>query len=389
MHLHTIIFFILFFAVTILFHIIVWKTLVKKIFTNINAKHGLQIFLGISILTIGISKIISTFYMYPFANLINLIAMTWFGVIFFTAMSFVFMDIAKFFIKYFLPKKGHSPERRLFLQRSLYSSALVGVTAASSVGVAQGLKKPLLVEVEVPVKNLPEEFENFKIVQITDLHVGPFIKKNYVNYVVDMANDLKPDLMALTGDFVDGQISHLKDDIEPIKKLTSKWGSFFVTGNHEYYSGVNQWIDHFRGIGVNVLRNESKQIIINNKTLNIVGVDDWRAKSYFDDHGPDYPKAFKNCNAENLTVLLSHQPKAFDTAIKYGTDLQLSGHTHGGQIWPFNWAVALTYDYVKGLYKKENSHIYVSSGTGLWGPIMRLGTQAEITLLKLVKEKSV
>ena len=238
--------------------------------------------------------------------------------------------------------------------------------------------------IEVPVTNLPTALEGFHSVQVSDLHVGPTIGHHRVAEVVSIVNELKPDLVALTGDFVDGSVPQLGAAMSLLGGLESRHGSFFVTGNHEYYSGANAWIEALEGWGIRVLRNTMDIITHDGAELELLGVDDWRAARRVEGHGYDLDKAAAKRKTERTAVLLSHQPKAIDHAAKHEIDLVLSGHTHGGQIWPFNYVVALVQPYVKGLHRHtERTWIYVHSGTGYWGPPLRLGVPSEIASIRL------
>ncbi|MCO4762426.1 MAG: metallophosphoesterase [Myxococcales bacterium] len=282
-----------------------------------------------------------------------------------------------------VPDTAIDPERRVFFQRALSSSAAAGALLAGSAALHSATRDPKVQRVEVTLDRLPKELDGFKIVQISDLHVSATIKRPYVERVVAMANELAPDLVALTGDLMDGSVPLLRDDMAPIGDLKSTHGSYFCTGNHEYYSGVEPWLVELRRLGVRVLRNERVGVV----GLDVAGIDDAQAARFGGDHGPDLKKALAGRNPERPVVLLAHQPKAIDEATEMGVDLVLSGHTHGGQIWPFGFLVRLAQPYVAGLHTHRlggrATQIYVSRGTGYWGPPMRLGAPHELTLITL------
>jgi predicted MPP superfamily phosphohydrolase len=225
--------------------------------------------------------------------------------------------------------------------------------------------------------------DGFKIVQLTDIHVGPTIGRGFVEELVSKVAALAPDVIAITGDLVDGSVEALREHVAPLADLRAKQGVFFVTGNHEYYSGVDAWIAELRRIGVRVLRNERVELRGKDgaDAIDLAGIDD--ASAHGNGHGPDLEKAVRGRDPNRPLVLLAHQPKQIADAERHGVALQLSGHTHGGQIWPFSLAVLLQQPFVQGLHRRGDVQIYVSPGTGYWGPPMRVGTQCEITEITL------
>jgi hypothetical protein len=283
-----------------------------------------------------------------------------------------------------LARRRPDPQRRLFFQRVLAGVTLFGSGGLGGVALAQGLRPPRLREVEVRLDRLPRELDGFRIVQITDLHVGPTIGRPMVEDLVVRCNALGADLVAITGDLVDGSVARLGDAVGLLGRLKSRYGTFFVTGNHEYYSGVDAWLQFLRGIGIRVLRNERVSIGASGASFDLAGVDDANAHRYHPDHGPDVAAAVAGRDEARELVLLAHQPKTIFSAARHGVGLQLSGHTHGGQLWPGTLLVRLVHPYVADLHQhNERTQIYVSRGTGYWGPPMRLGSPSELTLLTL------
>src|SRR5690606_38881361 len=233
------------------------------------------------------------------------------------------------------------------------------------------------------LRGLPSELAGLTIAQLTDIHVGPTIGRAFIEDLVRRTNALEPDVIAITGDLVDGSVAELGEAVRPLGELRARHGVFFVTGNHEYYSGADEWIAFLESIGIRVLRNERVTIEHEGAAIDIAGVDDWEAKQFGNGHGRDLRKALEGRAPERKVVLLAHQPKQIDEAAELGVDLQLSGHTHGGQIVPFNFLVRLQQPYVAGLHDHGPTKLYVSPGTGYWGPPMRLGVAAEITRIEL------
>jgi len=247
--------------------------------------------------------------------------------------------------------------------------------------------------VDVPIANLPEALQGFTVAQISDIHVGPTIKTLYLQRIVDRVNGLNANMVAITGDLVDGSVKELGHHVAPLAQLTSTHGTFFVTGNHEYYSGAHSWIDALRALGIQVLMNE--HVLIQHSIdaqdpepalMVVAGVADFSAHHFDESHRSDPHKAMANAPDHAVfKLLLAHQPRSAAAAADAGFDLQLSGHTHGGQFWPWNHFVKLQQPFTAGLHKLQTLWVYTSRGTGYWGPPKRFGAPSEITHLRLVR----
>ena len=277
------------------------------------------------------------------------------------------------------------PDRRLFLARAMAATVggLAGLVGLGGVvNVVRGFD---VRRVRVPLTRLPPAASGYAIVQLTDVHVGPTIGRDFVEMVVRETNALAPDMIVITGDLVDGTVEQLRELVEPLRELRAPDGVFFVTGNHEYYSGVDAWLAHLATLGVRVLRNERVTI---RGAFDLAGVDDARARGMAPGHGPDLGRALHGRDPSRAVVLLAHQPKAVKEAVAHDVDLQLSGHVHGGQMVPFNWLARLDQPLVAGLHLVEKTWVYVSTGTGYWGPPMRVGPGAELTRIELVSATS-
>ncbi|MSQ82409.1 MAG: metallophosphoesterase [Myxococcales bacterium] len=276
------------------------------------------------------------------------------------------------------------PERRLFLARLLGGAAAGGALLAGASALHEALRFPQLRRVEIKLRKLPKGLDGLTIVQVSDLHVGVTIQRQWVEKLVIEINKLRPDIVALTGDLVDGPVAALREHVAPFANVQARLGTFLVTGNHEYYSGADQWIAVWQQLGVRVLRNECVTVQDGDHAFDLAGVDDWTAARFgLAGHGHDVAKALRGRDTSRELVLLAHQPKSIYEAADHGVGLQLSGHTHGGQIWPFGWLVRLVQPYVAGLYLHGATWIYVSRGTGFWGPPMRLSAPSELTQLVL------
>ena len=254
-----------------------------------------------------------------------------------------------------------------------------------SYGVSQARKKPNIRTVNVAIADLPEALTGLRIIQISDLHAGGTIRRAFIQKVVAHVQALQADLIAFTGDVADGTVGHLRPHVAALAELTARHGKFFVTGNHEYYSGVEPWVQEMRRLGFTVLLNENRELEIRGHKILVAGVTDYGAGHILAHHDSDPARALAHSGSCDLKILLAHQPRSIFAAAKNGCHLQLSGHTHGGQFLPWNWLVPLQQPYVAGLFQHEKTWLYVSRGTGYWGPPLRLGAPAEITLLTLAK----
>jgi uncharacterized protein len=246
-----------------------------------------------------------------------------------------------------------------------------------------GLRPPRIVRVQVKVPKLPPGLAGLTIVQLSDVHIGPTLDARFLADVVRRANALNPDLVAITGDLVDGSVEKLSAQVEPLRELRARLGVYFVPGNHDHYSGLGPWLAHLPSLGLTVLRNSHVVVGEGEARFVIAGVDDPTGRRLGTGGGPDVAAALIGAPAGLPVVLLAHQPGEFDDAARAGVALQLSGHTHGGQLFPFTFVVGLFQRYLAGLYVKGTSTLYVSRGTGFWGPPLRLLAPSEITRLVL------
>jgi len=257
--------------------------------------------------------------------------------------------------------------------------------AAALYGLFAARRTARVRRVDVPIAGLPPALQGFTIAQISDVHVGPTVKAAYVQAVVDTVNRLKPDAVAVTGDLVDGRVGDLRGDVQPLAGLRSRHGTFFVSGNHEYYSGIAEWTAALRTLGLRVLVNEHVVLQHDGARMVMAGVADYGAHHFVPGHRSDPQAALFGAPKDAaLRVLLAHQPRSAAAAADAGFDVQLSGHTHGGQFWPWNLFVPLQQPFTAGLHRLRQLWIYTSRGTGYWGPPLRLGAPSEITQLRFV-----
>jgi uncharacterized protein len=312
-------------------------------------------------------------------------AYVWLGLAFFFVMLLAATDLAQLGARAFrLATDGPAlpPDRRLFLKRSVAAIVAFASLGLGAFGLVEGLAQVKVKKIRVGLRRLRRERIGYRVVQLSDVHVGPTIGRAFIEQIVAKTNALAPDLIVITGDLVDGSVAVLKDAVAPIAGLKAKDGVFFVTGNHEYYSGVDEWLAYLGTLGIRVLRNERVVIGEGTEAFDLAGVDDWSAHA--PGHGPDLTRALKGRDRGRVCILLAHQPKQIFEAAHADVDLQLSGHTHGGQLFPFGFLVRLQQPYVAGYHVHEGTAIYVSRGTGYWGPPMRVGAPAEITQIELV-----
>jgi len=255
----------------------------------------------------------------------------------------------------------------------------------TALGLWNARRTAAVVDVDVPIAGLPGALHGFTIAQISDIHVGPTIKAPYLRRIVDAVNRLRADMVAVTGDLVDGSVPELSAHVAPLAELRSRHGTFFVTGNHEYYSGAAPWVTELRRIGLRVLMNEHVVVRHDGAEMVVAGVTDFSAHHFDPAQRSDPQAALAGAPQDAGTrVLLAHQPRSADAAERAGFDLQLSGHTHGGQFWPWNLFVPLQQPFTAGLNRLRRLWVYTSRGTGYWGPPKRFGAPSEITRLRLV-----
>jgi predicted MPP superfamily phosphohydrolase len=316
----------------------------------------------------------------------------WLGVMFLFLIALGALDLIR--VIAFLARRAAgatalADDRRLFLARIAAAAATSVVAATSAIALRSGRRAPAIQPLTILLPRLPPELHGFSIVQLTDMHVGPTLGRDFVRDIVDRTNALSPDLIAITGDLVDGSVADLGPVIAPLKELRAKHGVFFVTGNHEYFSGAAEWVNELTRIGIRVLQNERVSIGNGAASFDLAGVDDPSAVHYggLPPRGA-VERALVGRDLGRELVLLAHQPRSALDAGPFGVGLQLSGHTHGGQMWPFGVLVKLQQPFTAGLYRHQGSQIYVSRGTGYWGPPMRLAAPSEITHVRLESARS-
>jgi len=350
--------------------------------------------LALAALAVPLSMVLARRMPFRSARALLAVVFTWMGGAFLLFIAFLATDLARLFwasAQWAMALIGGAtapadPSRRAFVARALAGGAVLAAGSASAAAVRIAVGEPSVTEVPVRLSRLPPALSGFTLAQISDLHVGPTIGERHVRRIVEMTNDLRPDAIVITGDLVDGSVPELRAATEHLARLRAPRGVFFVTGNHDYYAGVRPWLAELARYGIRVLRNE--RIALGDRgpggaAFELAGVDDWSVARGSAGRWPALEQALEGRDPDRSLVLLAHQPRGVAEAVRAGVELQLSGHTHGGQIIPWNLVVSAFYPYYKGLYShregNRRGNVYVSCGTGYWGPPMRLGAPAEVT----------
>ncbi len=362
---------LIFSTVFVLLNLYIHKRFILKLDLNDKTKHYLTLFLVLNF--VGLIGYILARYYLNIPNWLYFLLSLPIGILFLLFCTALIYDASRVL----LSKMPISESRRNFFKKSLDISSLLVATALSARAMYEA-RFVKLEKVTIKIKNLKKPY---KIVQISDLHIGGLIDANFIRDIVQRINILAPDLVVITGDLVDIDVSNAKDTLNELKGLKSRYGTYYILGNHEYFHGVDKIINSVKSFGIRVLENENVYIGEEGVGFNLAGVYDifgYRTNS----HMPDLQKALVN-RKNSPTILLAHQPKYIEE-VKEGVDLILSGHTHGGQLYPFRFLVMLQQPYIDGLHKhNENLQIYVNKGTGFWGPPMRLGANSEITEISI------
>lgn len=368
-----IVFFIAFTTVFILLNIYISKRLIDKLDIKHKSKNYLRIFLVINFFGI-IAYMLGRYYV-DFPNWFYFLVSLPIGILFLLFCTAIIYDV----FRVILQRTPISHQRRNFFKKSLDISSLL-IAASLSARAMYEARFVKLEKVKINIKGLKKPY---KILQLSDVHIGGLIDEKFISKIVNRVNALNPDLVVITGDLVDIEISRAEDALNAFRKLESKFGTFFIVGNHEYFHNIDDIISKLKSLGIVVLENENVYIGDKDEGFNLAGVYDifgYRVES----HEPDIYKALETKDINSPTVLLAHQPR-FINEVGVGVDLMLSGHTHGGQLYPFKFLVKLQQPYISGLHQhNENLQIYVNKGTGFWGPPMRLGATSEITEINLV-----
>ncbi|MEV5883996.1 metallophosphoesterase [Streptomyces sp. NPDC052020] len=274
------------------------------------------------------------------------------------------------------------PTRRLFVSRVVGGTAAAAAVGTVGYGTYGVLRGPRVKRVTVPLAKLPRAAHGFRIAVVSDIHLGPVLGRGFAQKVVDTVNSTQADLIAVVGDLVDGSVKDLGPAAAPLARLSARHGAFFVTGNHEYFSGAEQWVEEVRRLGLRPLENARTEL----PHFDLAGVNDVAGED--EGQGPDYARALGDRDRSRACVLLAHQPVQIHDAVRHGVDLQLSGHTHGGQLWPGSLLAGAANPTVAGLERYGDTQLYVSRGAGAWGPPTRVGAPSDITVIELASRQA-
>ncbi|MFE1249206.1 metallophosphoesterase [Streptomyces sp. NPDC058741] len=280
------------------------------------------------------------------------------------------------------PEPSDGPSRRLFVSRVVAGAAAAAAVGTVGYGTHGVLRGPRVKRVTVPLAKLPRAAHGYRIAVVSDVHLGPVLGRGFAQRVVDTINSTQPDLIAVVGDLVDGSVKDLGPAAAPLAQLKARHGSYFVTGNHEYFSGAEQWVDEVRRLGLDPLENARREL----PHFDLAGVNDVAGEN--EGQGPDFARALGDRDTARACVLLAHQPVQIHDAVDHGVDLQLSGHTHGGQLWPGNLIASGANPTLAGLERYGDTQLYVSRGAGAWGPPTRVGAPSDITVIELASRQA-
>ena len=319
----------------------------------------------------------------PFTYLLTLVSSVWMGLVLYLVLLALGMDLVWALLRGFSLLGGKRLRLRLTTKRVLAAGVSLGVLLLGSAAWMEAHNLGVT-RLEIPLKGLPPEMDGFTIVQLSDLHYGMLMENGKLSRVVERVNELKPDLIVITGDLVDEGVAHMEKMADPLRRLKSRQGILAITGNHEYYAGVNRAVAIMKSAGIEVLRNETKVLP---PGLQILGVDDPSGSRGMGEPAADLEKQLSRLDREKSSILLYHQPIHFEKAASFGVGLQLSGHTHGGQLYPIIYISRMIYPRIPGLHQIGESKMYVSRGAGTWGPPMRLGSPPEIVQITLRRSK--
>lgn len=358
------------FTLDFLGHFLLWRGWVKRpAWASSKLRGALTGFLVTMAILLPLGLILSRSLPRAFAQPLAYVSLGWLGLFFYAVVWMGLVDLTLVGARIFAKLRGQppvDPERRKLLHQGAAVVAGAGTVGVGLVGLRGGLGEVEVKEVGVRLERLPAALSGLSLVQLSDVHIGPTLGKRFLEGIVEHANRARPDAVVITGDLVDGSVAELREHVAPLAKLKSRWGTYFITGNHEYYSGAEEWVAHLRELGIRVLVNERTQLGDAQK-IDLIGVNDW---SVYAPHEPALTQSLaRGLDPDRERILLAHQPRSIPVAEALDVGLQISGHTHGGQIYPFTELVRLTTPYVAGLYEHDvRSQIYVSRGTGYWGP---------------------
>lgn len=379
-------FIVVFIAILALVHLYLWKRLVKDTTTP-----GRTRWLLTAVLLVMFVLLLAILLVPRMIGVIESRWLAWPGYLWFAVAGYLFLFLlilepVRLALRRWVKREPSQPaegmDRRVFLARAGAAAAGVASVGLVGFGTARALAAPDVLQVPVRLRRLDPAFDGFRIAMISDVHLGPLLGRSHTERLVRMINDTEPDLVVIVGDLIDGPLDKLRSAAEPLRDLRSEAGTFFATGNHEYYvKAPFDWFDELQRLGVQPLFNANTRIRRGAAAFNLAGVTDIAGEIVSDT--PDFDRALAGTDPSQPTVLLAHQPALVTQAAEHGVDLQLSGHTHGGQVWPFHVAVRAVQPSLAGLSTVGDTQLYVSRGAGFWGPPTRVGAPPDISVLTL------
>jgi predicted MPP superfamily phosphohydrolase len=343
---------------------------------------GLLFFL--LVVSFPIARILARYDLNSFSYVLTLVSYIWMGLsLYFFLLAFG-SDLILGLLKIFPFGSKPSIQSSLRFRRIQVACIAAGVLMIGgyALGEARNFR---VIRLEIPLSGLPPAMDGFSLVQVSDIHYGMLTENGKLSRIVDCINELQPDVVVITGDLVDEGVSHMEEMAIPLARLKSRHGLFAVTGNHEYYAGVDRAVAIMKKAGIRVLRNES---VLLPGGLQLLGMDDPTGSRRTGNPSPNFEPLLSQLDAGKPSVLLYHQPIQFEKVTSLGIGLQLSGHTHGGQLFPIIFISRLIYPFTPGIHQRENSFLYVSRGVGTWGPPMRLGSAPEVTVIRFRSPKN-
>jgi uncharacterized protein len=364
-------------TIFVLIHVYIWWRLVRGTMSSRRRRWAGGVAVAVLALLVPVS-----FFGERAAHWLAWPGYLWLALMFYLLLILAVVELPRLFAGILLTKADRGTgvpdeQRRLLLARG--AAIFAGLTAAglTGYGVATATGPPQVKRVRIPLGRLDRRMDGYRIALVSDIHIGPMRGRAHTERIVAMANRLDADLIAIVGDLVDGNVAEFGAAAAPLRDLRARRGSYFVTGNHEYYSGYQQWVDEVARLGVRPLRNERVEL----GGIDLAGVNDLTGEEYED--APDLGRALNGRDTARPVILLAHQPIQVHEAARHGVDLQLSGHTHGGQMFPFHLLVRLQQPVVSGLATVDGTRLYVTNGAGFWGPPVRVGAPPAIALVEL------
>ena len=366
-------------------HVYLYRRLVRDLTARKAPRRaGIALFAGGFVGSVG-ARTVGAMLSSEAARATGIVLLLWMGLVLYLLMFTLMLDVGQRVLSRVRKEPAPpSPERRAFLAKGLAAGATVASATVSTYGSWRAFHPPDVRDIPVRLPRLPKALEGFTLVQLTDVHIGGVLQRRFVDELVARTNALKPDLIAVTGDLVDGTVPALGRYVEGFGALKARHGAYFITGNHDYYSGAGAWVSFLQGLGLTVLRNRSVSIGDAGASFDLAGVDDWSAHK-LGEPGYDLDAALRGLRPDRASVLLAHQPSNFEEVARRDVGLQVSGHTHGGQMFPGNVLGRLIWgEQNAGLSQLGNSQLYVSRGCGFVGPPMRVGAPPEIARIILL-----